>query len=58
MTISELQERLQEAYEKYGDIEVVIEDTDWTGVERYHYDILKVRVSDYNGNNAVMLSNG
>ena len=23
-------------YERYGDVEVVMEDTDWTGVERYH----------------------
>ena len=29
MTITELQKELQEMYEKYGDIEVVVEDTDW-----------------------------
>ena len=37
MTILELQKKLQEMYERYGDVEVVMEDTDWTGVERYHY---------------------
>ena len=34
MIITELQKTLQEMYEKYGDVEVVIEDTDWTGIER------------------------
>ena len=43
MTILELQKELQEMYEKYGDIEVVMEDTDWTGVEKYHYEIFKVK---------------
>jgi hypothetical protein len=33
MTILELQKELQEKYEKYGDIEVVMEDTDWIGIE-------------------------
>ncbi|WP_158267362.1 hypothetical protein [Prevotella sp. oral taxon 376] len=31
MTISELQKRLQEAYEKYGDIEVSIQNGDYGG---------------------------
>ncbi|WP_177207104.1 hypothetical protein [Prevotella sp. KH2C16] len=53
MTIFELQKHLQEAYEKYGDIEVLMEDTDWTGVEKYHIEIFKVKVS----NGIVMLSN-
>ena len=42
MTILELQKKLQEMYEKHGDIDVVVEDTDWTGVEKYHYGIFKV----------------
>lgn len=57
MTITELQKKLQEMYEKYGDIEVVIEDTDWTGVERYHYDIFKVKNINYNGNIAIAVAN-
>jgi hypothetical protein len=57
MTISELQKKLQEAYEKYGDIGVVVEDTDWTGVEKYHYGIFKVKEIKYNGNIAVALVN-
>ena len=57
MTILELQKRLQEMYEKYGDIEVVMEDTDWIGVERYHYEIFKVKNVKYNGNIAVALAN-
>lgn len=57
MTITELQKTLQEMYEKYGDIEVVMEDTDWTGVERYHYEIFKVENIKYNGSIAVALAN-
>lgn len=57
MTITELQKKLQEMYEKYGDVEVVIEDTDWTGVERYHEEIFKVKEIKYNGNIAVALAN-
>ena len=57
MTILELQKILQEMYEKYGDIEVVVEDTDWTGVERYHDEIFKVKIIKYNGNTAVALAN-
>lgn len=43
MTILELQKELQEKYEKYGDIEVVMEDTDWIGIERYHDEIFIVK---------------
>lgn len=57
MTITELQKKLQEMYEKYGDVEVVMEDTDWTGVERYHYEIFKVKNVKYNGNIVVALAN-
>lgn len=57
MTILELQKRLQEMYEKYGDVEVVIEDTDWTGVEKYHYEIFKAKEIKFNGNIAVALAN-
>lgn len=57
MTILELQKKLQEMYEKYGDVEVVMEDTDWTGVERYHDEIFKVKNVKYNGNIAVALAN-
>ena len=55
--ILELQKELQEKYEKYGDVEVVTEDTDWTGVERYHEEIFKVKEIKYNGNIAVALIN-
>lgn len=57
MTISELQKRLHEMYRNHGDIEVLIEDTDWTGVKRYHEEIFKVKEIKYNGNNAVALAN-
>lgn len=57
MTITELQKKLQEMYERYGDVEVVTEDTDWTGVERYHEEIFKVKEIKYNGNIAVALAN-
>ena len=57
MTITELQKELQEMYEKYGDIEVVVEDTDWTGVEKYHYGIFKVEKTENNGNIVVALIN-
>jgi hypothetical protein len=57
MTILELQKELQVMYEKYGDVEVVVEDTDWTGVERYHYEIFKVKNVKYNGSIAVALAN-
>lgn len=57
MTITELQKELQVMYEKYGDIEVVVEDTDWTGVERYHYGIFNVKKTKNNGNIVVALVN-
>lgn len=57
MTILELQGQLQEMYKKYGDVEVVVEDTDWTGVEKYHDEIFKVKNIKYNGNIAVALAN-
>lgn len=44
-------------YERYGDVEVVVEDTDWTGVERYHYGIFKVEKTKNNGNIVVALIN-
>lgn len=57
MTITELQKELQEMYEKYGDIGVVGEDTDWTGVEKYYYGIFKVEEVENNGNIVVALIN-
>ena len=57
MTITELQKALQEMYEKHGDIGVVVEDTDWTGVEKYHYGIFKVEEAENNGNIVVALIN-
>lgn len=57
MTITELQKKLQEMYEKYRDVEVVVEDTDWTGVEKYHYGIFKVEEAKNNGNIVVALIN-
>ena len=57
MTILELQEKLREMYEKYGDVDVVVEDTDWTGVEKYHYGIFKVEEAKNNGNIVVALIN-
>jgi hypothetical protein len=57
MTITELQKKLQEMYEKYGDIEVVMEDTDWIGIERYHDEIFIVKNVKYNGSIAVALTN-
>ena len=57
MTILELQKKLQEMYEKHGDIDVVVEDTDWTGVEKYHYGIFNVEEAKNNGNIVVALMN-
>lgn len=57
MRILELQKKLQEMYEKYRDVEVVVEDTDWTGVEKYHYGIFKVEEAKNNGNIVVALIN-
>lgn len=57
MTILELQKILHEMYRNHGDVEVVIEDTDWTGVEKYHYEIFKAKEIKFNGNVAVALAN-
>lgn len=57
MTITELQKKLQEMYEKYGDVEVVMEDTDWTGVQIFHDEIYVVKNVAYNGKPAVALAN-
>ena len=56
MIISELQKRLQEMYEKYGDVEVVIEDTDYTGVEKYHFEVSRVKEVECNGYIAAALA--
>ena len=57
MTILELQKELQEMYEKYGNVEVVTEDIDWTGVERYYDEIFIVKNVKYNSSIAVALAN-
>lgn len=57
MTITELQRELQIIYEGYGDVEVVMEDTDWTGSEIYHDKISVVKNVPYNGKPAVALAN-
>lgn len=57
MTITELQRELQIIYERYGDVEVVMEDTDWTCVEKYYYGIFKVEEAKNNGNIVVALKN-
>jgi hypothetical protein len=57
MTILELQRELQIIYERYGYIKVVMEDTDWTGVEIYHEDICVVKNVNDNGSPAVALAN-
>lgn len=57
MTITELQRELQIIYERYGDIKVVMEDTDWTGVEIYHDEIFVVKNVKYNDSPAVALAN-
>lgn len=57
MTITELQRELKIIYERYGDVEVVIEDTDWTGIEIFHDEISVVKNVAYNGKPAVALAN-
>nr|DAU84915.1 MAG TPA: hypothetical protein [Caudoviricetes sp.] len=57
MTISELQNELQVMYEKYGDILVVFEDTDWTGTEKYHYGVFGVKEANIDGDTVVALLN-
>ena len=56
MTILELQKRLKELYNECGNIEVMIEDTDWQGIERYHFDISLVDNTTVNGENVVIIS--
>lgn len=57
MTISELQRELKIIYERYGDVEVVMEDTDWTGREIFHDEIFVVKNVNYYGKPAVALAN-
>lgn len=57
MTISELQRELKIIYERYGDVEVVMEDTDWTGREIFHDEIFVVKNVNYHGKPAVALAN-
>lgn len=57
MTILELQKELQLMYEKYGDVEVVVEDTDWNGTDIYHYSIFEVKGAKDYDNTIVTLSN-
>lgn len=57
MTITELQRELQIIYERYRDVEVVMEDTDWTGTEIFHDEISVVKNVAYNGRPAVALAN-
>lgn len=57
MTITELQRELKIIYERYGDVEVVMEDTDWTGVQIFHDEIFVVKNVAYNGKPAVALAN-
>lgn len=56
MTILELQKRFQELYNIYGNIEVMIEDTDWQGIEKYHFEISLVDDAIVNGENVVIVS--
>ena len=56
MTILELQKRFQELYNIYGNIEVMIEDTDWQGIEKYHFEISLVDDAIVNGENVVIIS--
>lgn len=56
MTILELQKILSEFYNKYGNTEVMIEDTDWEGIERYHFEISLVDNTIVNGENVVIIS--
>lgn len=57
MTILELQKELQVMYEKLGDIEVVVEDTSWTGTDIYHYSIFEVKEANVDGDTVVALTN-
>lgn len=57
MTISELQKELQVMYEKYGDIYVVLEETDWTGTDKYYFGIFGVEEANVDDNTVVALTN-
>ena len=57
MTITELQDILQEMYEKYGDVEVVNESVDYTETVRYQYGICKVEKTNSNGKTMIALVN-
>lgn len=55
MKITELQKKLQEMYEKYGDIEVKVKEAiNWD--EAYYFDDFIVKPTVINGNNIVIIS--
>lgn len=55
MTITELQNKLQEISENYGDIEVKIKEAiNWN--ESYYFDDFIVNPTIINGNNIVIIS--
>lgn len=54
MTIEELQQELQELYKKYGNVDVMIEDTDWEGVEKYHFEISSIDSTISNNGNIII----
>ena len=56
MTITELQKRLQEMYEKYGDIEVLIQNGDKNGYIECQRDIENVEYKDLINSEIVVLS--
>lgn len=56
MTISELQKKLQEAYEKYGDVEVVIQNGDDGGEYSGQRNIESVECEGEYPNEMVILS--
>ena len=55
MTITELQNKLQEISENYGDIEVKVKEAiNWD--EAYYFDDFIVKSTVINGNNIVIIS--
>ncbi len=55
MTITELQNKLQEISQNYGDIEVKIKEAiNWN--ESYYFDDIIVKPTVINGNNTVIIS--
>lgn len=55
MTITELQNKLQEISENYGDIEVKVKEAiNWN--ESYYFDDFIVKPTVINGNNIVIIS--